>query len=321
MDIYAATAGEFSLDMDDLSVGKGIAQAPDEEPTEPGEPNASYYDNDFEDNTLTAGGASTDIQDKNGNVLVDNYGKFNVLEETGNKFLELSGAGKSVHGAISPISGAIQVSFRIRKAENAVLPDNLNLRFRSDTEDANSWFVAIQGDTLSTRGYTHTLTTEWVDVSITIDPETDVLTYQIGGAIGEEAFTYGVNCFEIYNHKTPAYSGLYIDDLKISAYEAPEEPETVNLDVTVNWEDGENIDSTRPESVFVSVYNGGTLVKREAVTAASNWQHTFTDLPKFDAEDNEIGYTVLVSTADTPAGYTVAVEGAVITLTHTPNAI
>jgi hypothetical protein len=59
-------------------------------------------------------------------------------------------------------------------------------------------------------------------------------------------------------------------------------------------------------------------VKREQVAAANNWQHTFTELPKFDAQNNEINYTVVVVSEDLPAGYTAQVTGAAITLTHEP---
>jgi hypothetical protein len=92
----------------------------------------------------------------------------------------------------------------------------------------------------------------------------------------------------------------------------------VEAEVAIDWVDGDDHDCIRPESVFVSVYNGLNLVKREQVTAANNWQHTFTELPKFDAQNNEINYTVVVVSEDLPGGYTASVNGAAITLTHEP---
>ncbi|MDQ8766003.1 Cna B-type domain-containing protein, partial [Streptococcus ruminantium] len=50
------------------------------------------------------------------------------------------------------------------------------------------------------------------------------------------------------------------------------------------------------------------------VTAANNWEYTFTDLPKY-ANGKEIVYTVSEEKVD---GYETKVEGTNITNTHTP---
>ena len=284
-------------------------EAPTEAPTEP---DATYfYNNDFDNGTQE----DRNFLDKSGNVLANSTGYFttHVDELTGNKYLEIAGSAKATDATISSVSGKICISFRICIADDVAWPNNL--RFRTTS---GGWFVAITSAGLSTPdGKTFALTADWLEVSVTIDPETDKLIYQIGDQSGEyNSYTEDVDSFGIYNYKAATYSGLYIDDLKIES--CVERVEEVSLDVAVAWEDGGNNDEIRPESVFVSVYNGLNLVKREEVTAANNWQHTFTELPKLDAEGNEIGYTVLVSSSDLPEGYTAAVNGADITLSHTP---
>jgi hypothetical protein len=82
-------------------------------------------------------------------------------------------------------------------------------------------------------------------------------------------------------------------------------PETVNVDVTKIWTDGENQDGNRPDSI--SVILTGSDGKRYAttITAANNWKHTFLKLPKFFNEGTQIEYTL---TEDTMSGYSDVVE-------------
>ena len=80
------------------------------------------------------------------------------------------------------------------------------------------------------------------------------------------------------------------------------------------WDDADNQDGKRPESIKVRLLANGTEVATKDVTAADNWTYSFTDLPKF-ADGKEIVYTV---TEDTVADYTTAINGTTITNSYTP---
>ena len=64
----------------------------------------------------------------------------------------------------------------------------------------------------------------------------------------------------------------------------------------------------RPESITVVLYDGdGQVVRRVTVTAAENWSYVFADLPRYNAEGNEIPY--YVREEGVPAGYQVSYDG------------
>ena len=68
--------------------------------------------------------------------------------------------------------------------------------------------------------------------------------------------------------------------------------ETIRIDVNKTWEDQENVYNKRPTSIRLEVKQGETVIKSEVVTQDDNWQTTFTDLPKYDDNGQEIVYTV-----------------------------
>ena len=69
--------------------------------------------------------------------------------------------------------------------------------------------------------------------------------------------------------------------------------EFVDIPVTVTWNDNNNADGNRPESVTARLYADGVEVDSHVLTAAENWQFTFIEKPRHQ-EDNktEIVYTV-----------------------------
>ena len=94
------------------------------------------------------------------------------------------------------------------------------------------------------------------------------------------------------------------------------QPETTEITVTKTWNDANNQDGKRPESITVILLANGTEKTRQAVTAdeAGNWTYTFKDLPKY-ANGEEITYTV---SEDTVADYTTTYDGSNITNSYTP---
>ena len=67
--------------------------------------------------------------------------------------------------------------------------------------------------------------------------------------------------------------------------------DTVNVIVTKAWEDTAEQQDKRPEEV-TAVISGNGRTERYNVKAEENWTHTFTNLPKYDSNGNEIVYTV-----------------------------
>ena len=91
-------------------------------------------------------------------------------------------------------------------------------------------------------------------------------------------------------------------------------PETISINGTKHWDDNNNQDGKRPESITVNLLADGNVYASQTVTAASNWKYNFTDLPKYKA-GKEIKYKVEeVAVAD----YTTEVDGYDIYNTHTP---
>ena len=89
--------------------------------------------------------------------------------------------------------------------------------------------------------------------------------------------------------------------------------ETVDLEGTKTWEDGDNADGVRPGRITVHLLANGEEAASKTVTADDNWKYSFTGLPK-NKNGAEITYTV---TEDPIEGYTADVNGLDITNTHT----
>ncbi len=104
------------------------------------------------------------------------------------------------------------------------------------------------------------------------------------------------NGVEIYNHHTP---------------------EKVSVEGSKTWDDADNQDGKRPESITVRLFADGTEVTSKIVTANDNWSWSFTGLDKYNS-GTEIVYTI---SEDTVADYTTVVDGYNITNTHTPEKI
>ena len=96
-------------------------------------------------------------------------------------------------------------------------------------------------------------------------------------------------------------------------------PATINISGGKHWDDANNQDGKRPGSITIRLYADGTELtdKVQTVTAADNWEWTFTNLPKY-ANGTEINYTI---TEDAVADYTTSVRGYNVTNTYTPEVV
>ena len=77
-------------------------------------------------------------------------------------------------------------------------------------------------------------------------------------------------------------------------------PEVISYKVTKVWNDNNNQDGIRPNSITVKLYKNGILYKTQKISAANNWTYTFENLPKYNkgklvvyeiVEDEVKGYT------------------------------
>ncbi len=92
----------------------------------------------------------------------------------------------------------------------------------------------------------------------------------------------------------------------------------VSIKVTKVWDDGDNAQETRTESVTIKLLAGGKDAGKELViSATTEWKGEFSGLDKYDADGKEIAYTVEEAEVK---GYTAKVTGTVaegFTVTNT----
>ncbi|WP_406708767.1 Cna B-type domain-containing protein [Trueperella pyogenes] len=91
-------------------------------------------------------------------------------------------------------------------------------------------------------------------------------------------------------------------------------PATVSVEGTKTWDDANNQDGKRPESITIRLLKNGVEADSRTVTAAQKWAWSFTDLPKFD-KGQEFVYTI---TEDAVSGYSAKMSGYNVTNTYTP---
>ena len=93
-------------------------------------------------------------------------------------------------------------------------------------------------------------------------------------------------------------------------------PEVVNISGEKTWNDNDDQDGKRPESIKVTLYktvNGvKSKVEEKDVTKANGWKYEFKNLPKYE-KGKEIKYSI---EEDSVAGYIGSLDGYNLTNTH-----
>ena len=128
------------------------------------------------------------------------------------------------------------------------------------------------------------------------------------GAV-KQAVTYTVDEVEVPEDYEKSVNGLTITN----SYT----PETTKVEGSKTWDDDDNRDNIRPESITINLLADGKEIKSVEVTPdeAGNWTWSFTGLPKYRDGGVEIVYTI---TEGEVAGYEATVNGFNVTNTHTP---
>ena len=120
--------------------------------------------------------------------------------------------------------------------------------------------------------------------------------------------------YRVVEVTVPEYNTEYeISDNEVEIYNH-HTPETTEVSGSKTWDDADNQDGVRPDSITVKLFADGTEVTSKTVTANDNWSWSFTGLDKYNS-GTEIVYTI---SEDTVADYTTVVDGYNITNTHTP---
>ncbi|MBR2792400.1 MAG: Cna B-type domain-containing protein [Erysipelotrichaceae bacterium] len=101
-------------------------------------------------------------------------------------------------------------------------------------------------------------------------------------------------------------------------------PELTTVPVEKKWDDADNQDGIRPDSITVSLKADGTEVQTATLNEANGWKYTFEStenapLYKYKAVKQPITYTV--EETSVPKDYTMTQEGNVITNKHVPEVI
>lgn len=81
-------------------------------------------------------------------------------------------------------------------------------------------------------------------------------------------------------------------------------PQFDDFTVTKVWDDSNNIDGMRPDSVTIHLNGSDGSSTKATLSNAKDWKYTFKHMPLFDANGNKITYTI---TEDAVAGYTYTV--------------
>ncbi|MDD7282068.1 MAG: Cna B-type domain-containing protein [Erysipelotrichaceae bacterium] len=128
-----------------------------------------------------------------------------------------------------------------------------------------------------------------------------------------QLITYSITENPVANYST-SYNGYNVTN----SYT----PGKRSISISKSWDDGNNQDGIRPESITVQLLANGKEFDEKTITANDNWTTTFTDLPVKQA-GKDIEYTVEEVSV---SGYTTKItgdvtNGFVITNTHTPEVV
>ena len=133
---------------------------------------------------------------------------------------------------------------------------------------------------------------------------------------------YGEDGAEItYSWTEPDVTGYELTDTSVSGT-VTTFTNTILTEATVKkvWVDADDAAELRPASLKVTLMNGTTSVSEVMLDEEGGWEDTITDLPKYNAQGEEITYTWSEAADMLPDGYELTgtdKKGTVTTLTNT----
>ena len=146
--------------------------------------------------------------------------------------------------------------------------------------------VVVKNGTEEVRRQELNTTNNWTD-TFTGLPKYDSLGNEINYVISEEE----KNVDDLKFYAEGVITGSIEEGYIITnTFVVPDE--RVSVKVTKKWIDTAEQQDKRPTSVEVVLKNGVEEVERQELNISNNWEHTFTNLSKYDNLGNEIEYTV-----------------------------
>lgn len=94
-------------------------------------------------------------------------------------------------------------------------------------------------------------------------------------------------------------------------------PEKIAVEGIKIWNDADDQDGIRPETIKINLYADGKLKDTKKVTAKDKWNYSFKDLDKYE-DGKEIKYTI---TEEKVKGYETKIDNYNVTNTHSVNKI
>ncbi len=165
-------------------------------------------------------------------------------------------------------------------------PESITVRLQADDRNAESLAVTGDGDTW-----------EWSFPDVPKYADGETIEYTVSEAAVSEYDTAMTG---------DALSGYTI----INSHT----PETLTITGSKTWDDEENQDGHRPDSVTIRLHQNGEVIASRTVTAYDGWTWTFSNQPKYE-NGQEISYTV---TEDAVDEYSATVDGYDVTNAYTP---
>ncbi|QQK81774.1 collagen binding domain-containing protein [Salicibibacter cibi] len=136
----------------------------------------------------------------------------------------------------------------------------------------------------------------------------------------------GAGTYYLEETETPAGYEPNEDSIEVEVGAEEREPviitvenqrELTEVSGTKTWDDADNQDGIRPDSITVNLLANGDTVDSTEVTAEDDWEYSFTGLPQYDNEEEITSYTVEEEDVDVD-GYTSEVDGHDIINSYTP---
>ena len=103
--------------------------------------------------------------------------------------------------------------------------------------------------------------------------------------------------------------GMVITFINTKEHDESDKPGTIHISVGKIWDDADDQEGKRPDSITIRLYADGKLKDTATVTAEDGWKWTFANLPK-DDNGKDIVYTI---TEDKIPGYDSVITGNVST--------
>lgn len=112
--------------------------------------------------------------------------------------------------------------------------------------------------------------------------------------------TFGEKVEEVENKNIPGYEYDKVENLPLTISTNPENNIIkvyynrilTSINAEKEWNDTNNKLGNRPSSIVLQLKNGDNVVKEVTINQENEWKYTFTEIPKFDLEGNEITYTI-----------------------------